>query len=69
MKENVAVIDPAKCVNCGLCVKKCPAKVITDARPPRPAPAATPAAAATAQTETVSAPQPQQQKEEAEQAK
>ena len=44
MKGSLAVIDAGKCVNCGLCVSKCPVKAIADARPPRPAPAPTPAA-------------------------
>ena len=42
MQGNLAVIDPALCVNCGLCVAKCPVKAITDMRPPRPAPAPKP---------------------------
>lgn len=28
MKDNLAIIDPAKCRNCELCVKKCPVKCI-----------------------------------------
>ena len=29
MKGNLPVIDYEKCVNCGLCAKKCPAKSIS----------------------------------------
>jgi 4Fe-4S binding domain. len=28
----LAVIDPAKCINCGICATKCPTKNITDRR-------------------------------------
>ena len=29
MKENLPVIDYEKCVNCGACASKCPAKSIS----------------------------------------
>ncbi len=32
MKGALAVIDPAKCINCGICATKCPTKNITDRR-------------------------------------
>jgi electron transport complex protein RnfB len=36
LENNLARIDHAKCITCGLCVKKCPTSAIKDYLPARP---------------------------------
>ena len=44
VENNVAMIDPEKCKNCGLCAKECPTGAINNMRAKRK-PAAAPAPA------------------------
>lgn len=50
VENNLAMIDPEKCKNCGLCAKECPTNAINNMRAKRKAPEA-PAPAAEAKAE------------------
>ena len=42
VENNLAHIDPAKCKNCGLCVKECPTEAIMNLKPKKAKPKMTP---------------------------
>ena len=49
VEDNLAMIDPEKCKNCGLCAKECPTGAIINLRAKRKPIASAPAAEAQAQ--------------------
>ena len=66
MEDNLAMIDPEKCKNCGLCAKECPTGAILNMRAKRKPTASAASAASKAPAPAAEAPKAEAPAAEAE---